>query len=256
MYKDRLRFDMLRQLMKLVKDHKGKLAKSGRDRVDVNIVYVICGFLLSSSRIVGLYRWLRPIHGVVLDVGCGRGLSFRAVKLMSGEKIKATYTIGVDIFRQYLVEAKKQGIYDDVIHCDVRCLPVKSKSVETCFLLDVIEHLEKKEGLALLVRVESMAKRQIMITTPNGFSSESVRDNPFWLHRSGWHSQEFAHLKYKVRGIKGTKIYTKIRYHKLLHVFLALNPFYLMFTWFIAYFLPSIASELLCVKFVPNRQLK
>lgn len=248
--------DMLRRLTNLVNDHKSELVKSERDKVDVNIIYMICGFLLSSSRIVGIYRWLRPIHGVVLDMGCGQGLSFRALKLIIGDKINRTYAIGVDIFRRHLMEGKKQGTYDDVILCDVRCLPVKSKSVETCLLLDLIEHLEKKEGLKLLVRVESIAKRQIIITTPNGFSSEFVRDNPFWLHRSGWYPQEFTRLNYNVRGVKETRVYAKVRYHRFLHVLLAINPFYLLLTWFVAYFLATIASELLCVKFVPNRQLR
>jgi len=244
---------MLRRLKNLVKDHKGELVKIGRDKVDVNIIYMICGFLLSSSRIVGLYRWLLPIHGVVLDLGCGQGLSFRALKLMPGNKINRTYAVGVDIFRRYLVEGKKQGTYDDVIRCDVRYLPVKSRSVEACLLLDLIEHLEKKEGLKLLVCVESIVKRQIIITTPNGFSSEFAQENPFWLHKSGWHPPEFVRLNYKVRGIKGTKVYAKIRYHRFLHIVLALNPFYLLLTWFVAYFWPTIASELLCVKCVQNR---
>jgi len=244
--------DMLRRLKTLVKDHKNELTKSGRDKVDVNVIYIICGFLLSSSRIVGLHRWLLPTHGVVLDLGCGQGLSFRALKLMPGNKIARAFTVGTDIFKRDLIECKKQGAYHDVIHCDLRHLPLRNKSAETCLLLDVIEHLDKKEGLELLACVESVAKKQIVITTPNGFSSESVRDNPFWLHRSGWLPQEFAHFDYKVRGIKGTKAYAKIRYHRFLHVVLALNPFYLMLTWFVTYFWYTIASELLCVKLVSN----
>ncbi|MVF22902.1 hypothetical protein [Methylocaldum sp. BRCS4] len=129
----------------------------------------------------------------VLDIGCGIR--------------PQTYTnplvhICCDPFEQYVdylekwTETEMVGIF----------LPVKAgwkeiaeqvppKSVDTVFLLDVIEHLEKEEGSRLLRLTEKIARRQVIIFTPLGFLPQEhsgakdawgLDGADYQAHRSGW----------------------------------------------------------------------
>ena len=83
----------------------------------------------------------------------------------------------------------------------LRLLP--DNSVDTVFALDVIEHLEKADGLELLREAERVARRQIVIFTPLGFNPQSYEDDDrpdrwgmdggnWQTHRSGWLPEEFG----------------------------------------------------------------
>ena len=75
------------------------------------------------------------------------------------------------------------------------------KSIDTIFLLDVIEHIEKEEGKALLEEALRVARVQVVVYTPLGFMPHEVHDTPSdWgdiphgstqKHLSGWTPQEF-----------------------------------------------------------------
>jgi len=85
-----------------------------------------------------------------------------------------------------------------------------NKSFDAVILIDVIEHLTKKDGIALLKKMEKWANKKIIITTPNGFVSQpSVDDNKLQLHLSGWKPQEFINKNYKAYGLAGLKIIRK-----------------------------------------------
>lgn len=90
------------------------------------------------------------------------------------------------------------------------------KSVDSVFLLDVIEHIEKEVGKEIISECERVAREQIVIFTPLGFmeqhmeqgekdgwglSGESVQE-----HLSGWHPDEFD---------KNWSIYTCDNFHKI-----------------------------------------
>ncbi len=55
-------------------------------------------------------------------------------------------------------------------------------SVDTVITMDVIEHLEKSEGLALLKRTVEKARRQVVIFTPLGFMPQEVPEGM----KDGW----------------------------------------------------------------------
>jgi hypothetical protein len=74
------------------------------------------------------------------------------------------------------------------------------KSVDTIFLLDVIEHVEKEEGLQLLRETEKIARQQIVLFTPLGFMPQEQLDGEdawnlnggAWQeHKSGWLPEDF-----------------------------------------------------------------
>lgn len=73
-------------------------------------------------------------------------------------------------------------------------------SVETIFLLDVIEHINKVEGLEVL-RLARARAEQVVVFTPLGFIEQSYKtgQRDAWgmnggqwqTHRSGWQPDEF-----------------------------------------------------------------
>jgi hypothetical protein len=75
------------------------------------------------------------------------------------------------------------------------------KSIDTVFLLDVIEHTEKSVGTELIRQAIRVARTQIVIFTPMGFMPHEVHDIPdTWgdvehgatqVHLSGWLPEEF-----------------------------------------------------------------
>jgi len=75
-----------------------------------------------------------------------------------------------------------------------------SKSVDTVFLDDVIEHLEKDQALKLLKKTEQIARSQIVVITPLGFLPQEHPDGKdawglnggAWQeHKSGWQPEDF-----------------------------------------------------------------
>ena len=75
-------------------------------------------------------------------------------------------------------------------------------SVDSIFLLDVIEHLEKEIGQQVIIETERVAREQIIIFTPLGFMPQHVEssDTDGWglsgnsvqEHLSGWEPKDFS----------------------------------------------------------------
>lgn len=126
----------------------------------------------------------------VLDVGCGRG---------TFEVYKQFDSTGVDIFPASVEASKKNGNYKEVLLCDVRNLPFEKKSFDAVSCNEVIEHLDKPDGWNLLDRLESIARKRVIIMTPWGLDILPKRkDNPYLDHQSGWYPEEFSRRGYKI----------------------------------------------------------
>lgn len=77
-------------------------------------------------------------------------------------------------------------------------------SVDTAFALDLIEHLEKEDGFALLREMSRVARVQVVIFTPLGMYPQQYgegdadawgMDGGHWqTHRSGWLPAELARV--------------------------------------------------------------
>ena len=75
-------------------------------------------------------------------------------------------------------------------------------SVDTIFMIDLIEHLEKQDGKKLLIEAERVARKQIIVFTPYGFYPMSFKEDgqkDAWgldgvdvqEHKSGWLPEDF-----------------------------------------------------------------
>jgi hypothetical protein len=129
----------------------------------------------------------------VLDIGCG---------IMPQNYIVPLVQICCDPFEQY-VEHLKTRVETEI---DGTFLILKAgwndiaeklppNCVDSVFLLDIIEHLEKEEGRHLVQLTERIAKKQIIIFTPIGYLPQEregktdawgLNGADYQDHKSGW----------------------------------------------------------------------
>jgi hypothetical protein len=132
----------------------------------------------------------------ILDVACGLSLK--------SQYIPADIRVGVDIYRPYLAKIDARVPYTTVVH-DVRKLDEVfiDKSFDLVLMLDIIEHLEKDESLALLQTAERLARVAVIIETPEGYVPQNIDiwghgGDEFQTHRCGWEKAELESLGYRV----------------------------------------------------------
>ena len=135
---------------------------------------------------------------ILLDIGCG---------IRPQDFIKTKVQVCCDPCVQYVERLQKSLKEDKTRHyviLNAAWSEVVSlfppKSVDSVFLLDVIEHLEKEEAIRLLKLTEEIARIQIAIFTPLGFMPQKHPDGKdawgfdggLWQeHRSGWEPDDF-----------------------------------------------------------------
>ncbi len=149
----------------------------------------------------GALRWALHDATSVLDVGCGSNSPLAKVK-------KHFSSVGVDIHKPSIMASRKKHIHDrykvgNVLEIDRL---FSKKSFDAVVALDLIEHLPKQKGNALLTKMSGLAKRKIILLTPNGFVPQHQYDgNTFQTHLSGWTTDEFKAMGFRVYGMRGLK---------------------------------------------------
>ncbi len=144
----------------------------------------------------------------ILDVGCGSSSPIRGFS----NKI---YSVGVDLFKPSIEKSKKEGIHNKYYQADILKIDkqFKPNSFDCVLASDVIEHLGKKEGILLLKNMEKIAKKRVIVFTPNEFIEQGeIENNPFQIHKSHWTVKEMNEKGYSSMGVGGHKIFKgKIR---------------------------------------------
>lgn len=132
----------------------------------------------------------------VLDVGCGSGSRSAPDALANA--------IGVDVHFPSLAKISRDKARASAVCASLQVLPLASCAVDAVVALDVVEHFAKEEAAALLAEFERVARRAVVLLTPNGYLPQTgTVENPFMEHRSGWSSAELIALGYSVRGVNG-----------------------------------------------------
>ena len=197
-----------------------------------------------------IYRALDKQVQNVLDIGCGDG---ELMKLIVSRR--SLYSVGVDIFEPYLRNCKKLGSHSDLIRADIRELPIKPKSFDVVLCVEVLEHLDKAEGMQLLTAMEKIARTKVIITTPFGeHEQHAVDGDPEQAHKVIWTFKELKECGYKIHG-KGLNMPRKTdnqgRTEFLLPIIF--KPFGKLI-WNLAtpftYFFPRFAGRGICIKIV------
>ncbi len=136
----------------------------------------------------------------VLDAGCG-GLS--PLRFLPHARLT-----GVDVYPANIEYAKTHHTHDAFEIADARNLGLRfgPDRFDACAAVDVIEHFTKSEGLAFLVDLERIAKKRVVVYTPNGFLGQSSREEgDHQDHMSGWTVGDMRALGYRVMGSGGFK---------------------------------------------------
>lgn len=136
---------------------------------------------------------------IVLDIGCGvRPQNFFVPKVH----------MCIEPFEQYR-KVVKPFLPNDTHFVFLKGDAISSlrnlddQSVDTVFMMDLIEHLEKEDGLELLKEADRVARKQIVVFTPLGFYPMHFREegqkdawgldgNDVQEHKSGWLPKDFG----------------------------------------------------------------
>lgn len=178
----------------------------------------------------------------ILDVGCGFNSYVQFLN-------KRMYRVGVDLFDPYLEKSRKAGIHNEYFKQDIRNLEnFKDNSFDVVYSSDVIEHLTKDEGMAMIRAMERIARKRVIISTPNGHRHQEEYDgNELQEHKSAWNAREFRALGFRVAGMDGLRNLredeSRIRFRPR-----PLWSFIANMTQFGVYYVPHRAHSLFCVK--------
>ena len=140
--------------------------------------------------------------GSVLDVGCGR------VTPLSRIDRHFAFAVGVDVARAEIAAARRLGFHDALVRADLASIQAvfSAKSFDAVVALDVIEHLPRDGAERALLAFERIARRKVVVFTPNGFVPQAgTPDNPFQEHRSGFSVDDLRERGYAVRGFYGLR---------------------------------------------------
>lgn len=144
-----------------------------------------------------MIKYLIVPSEVILDIGCG---------IRPQEFTKPLIHICCEVHEEYLAALRDghpdtnfvimKGLAQDVL----RWMP--DRSVDTIFMLDFIEHVDKEVGLSIISECERIARKQIVIFTPLGFMKQDyekgeidgwgLRGSEWQIHRSGWDPEDFG----------------------------------------------------------------
>lgn len=155
---------------------------------------------------IAVFTYIRALRRVLadcsscLDVGCGASSPVRFVQL--------GYAVGLDAHPPTLEQARLHQTHDDY-----RGIPAQEigrhfgeASFDCVVALDLIEHLAKDEGHALIAAMERIARKRIVLFTPNGYLPQHSHEGDLQEHRSGWTAGELRRLGFRVVGMHGHRL--------------------------------------------------
>lgn len=140
----------------------------------------------------------------LLSLCCGIGYELRQLQTQD--------VTAVDIAPQYLAQVNDRCPQAKTV-CSDALEYVKSQpdnSVDVISIIDGIEHMDKKSGLELVEHMKRVAKKEILLFTPQGPSEDGyLKNEPHnaWgvegadehqTHKSGWTALELKDLGFEI----------------------------------------------------------
>jgi SAM-dependent methyltransferase len=150
-------------------------------------------------------RLSAEIDGVcqsLLDVGCGFNSPVQLLKK------RPSPMVGVDAYAPVIEQSRARGLHDNYHVMNVLAIAERfpPRSFDCVLACDLIEHLKDEDALELMLQMERLARKKVIIFTPNGFLPQGEEyGNPLQRHLSGWTANQMAMRGYRVTGIRGLK---------------------------------------------------
>lgn len=196
-----------------------------------------------------LMKLARPFESLA-DFGCGP--TSPALHLSLKKKL------GIDAAKAAVEESRRRGIFTDYLVADVLHTGLRKKSYDAAMSLDVVNLMTKKDGLALIKEMERIARKRVIILSPNGIVDEPEEmkgqskskyksEYKYLKYRSAWTAKEMRRKGYTVIGINGLKWLRKSNAKPRIHPTF-LGVLISDTTQVITRFFPSCAFHLLCYK--------
>jgi 2-polyprenyl-3-methyl-5-hydroxy-6-metoxy-1,4-benzoquinol methylase len=174
-----------------------------------NLTRSILRLRLAYSRIQPvLARWFpewteilgKELRGCrsLLDLGCGPSSPVHRFRIPE--------TVGVDIYAPYIKESRKKRLHTRYLLADLTEVSFPDRSFDVVLCSEVIEHLPKDKGEALIASATRWAGTKVILTTPNGsVHQDEIGDNRSQRHVSAWTVADLKRMGFKVTGISGLK---------------------------------------------------
>lgn len=138
---------------------------------------------------------IRPAS-VVLDIGCG---------IRPQRFVVPDVAICVEPYQEYIDYLKRNVESANILIIPLGALAalkaLPDRSVDSVFMIDVIEHMPKNVGVQVVDECLRVARGQIIIFTPLGFMPQSVHagevdgwglsGGEYQDHKSGWSPEDF-----------------------------------------------------------------
>lgn len=137
----------------------------------------------------------------ILELGCGSNSPL--LKIGYGYKTDA-----VDIWQPYVDAHNERGDYRKCEQADILAMDFSGRSYDAVVICDVLEHLDKPKvyKVGLFGKVEKLAKKKVILFTPNGFvPNDEVDGDPYQAHISAWYPRDYRERGYKVVGSTGVR---------------------------------------------------
>jgi hypothetical protein len=143
-----------------------------------------------------------PPEGLVCaDLGCGPVETPMARNIF---ELPWRKLISVEVFPPYLEKLRSRrpgAAAHEIVEARIETAldRLGPQSVDVALLIDVLEHFSRRDALALLVRLERVARRGIALFSPVGVvPQEAIDANPLQRHRSSWWPEDWLRLGYDV----------------------------------------------------------
>jgi hypothetical protein len=140
---------------------------------------------------------------VIVDVGMGRGnygwFLRNVVKYagkLHGLEVWAPYVVGPDA-----LAGGNRTYYDEIVVADVRnCSDwITALHPDIVFAFDIIEHLERAEGIEVLRMLQRAATRSVLVSLPIvDYPQGPLHGNPHEEHKVQWKTEEMLALGSKL----------------------------------------------------------
>ncbi|RLE41358.1 hypothetical protein DRJ19_06070 [Candidatus Woesearchaeota archaeon] len=125
-----------------------------------------------------------------LDVACGRG---KWGYLITTSHKPPSFIVGGDLDENCVKWVKEHKIYDEAIVFDARFLPFRDSCFDIVLVMEVIEHMGKRDGFKVLAEAE-----RVIVSTP-------LLGARYWYseehHPSRWTVNDLRKKGYIVRGV-------------------------------------------------------
>ncbi|MCS7123500.1 MAG: class I SAM-dependent methyltransferase [Candidatus Aenigmarchaeota archaeon] len=148
----------------------------------------------------------------ILDLGCGIGCYLYCLKKLGYNNVK-----GIEIDRELAEIGKKANLDVEFVENSLLWLKERKETFDLILLLDVLEHIEKREQIDFLQAIYHSLKRggKLILTVPNANSYLACRQRyNDWTHTSSFTEHSIEYIL-RNAGFQGFSILDIVPFDKL-----------------------------------------